>query len=102
VTFLTPHSEIETIETVLLLASEIVANAVQHGMPPHRLVAELNDGLIRVGVSDGSPAALPQRQHPEDHEQHGRGLAFVEALADRWGADTTSQHKTVWFELTNR
>ena len=101
-TFLTPHARSDTIETALLLTSEIVTNALQHGLPPFVLHAKLNDGLIYVGVSDGSVATSPRRRDPGTDDQDGRGLTFLEALAQRWGTHRTEDSKTVWFELTNR
>ena len=85
-------------ETAVLLASELVTNAILHGMPTvHVDVLQVADGL-RIAVTDEHPRLPAPRQATRDDE-HGRGLLLVEHLADRWGVDPSPPGKSVWFEL---
>ncbi|MEW2547464.1 ATP-binding protein [Streptomyces sp. NPDC047002] len=99
----------EMAETSVLLLSELVTNALRHaGCAPGREIwtRVLLDGPVegggrlRVEVSDACDA-LPLVRHPASDEETGRGLALVEALAHRWGAEPRACGigKTVWFEL---
>ncbi|SDD90133.1 ATP-binding protein [Streptomyces prasinopilosus] len=90
-------------DTVVLVVAELAANAVLHGRVPGRdfsLLLALDDtrGVIRVEVSDTHPA-LPVPTAAAADEEHGRGLALVDALAARWGVTgRTGPGKTVWAE----
>ncbi len=92
----------DTVEAALLLASEVVTNAVIHG-DGMVLVAldRVNGASLRVEVSDnggGMPLIGSQRADAES----GRGMAMVEMLSSRWGTDLAvgPLGKTVWFELS--
>lgn len=100
-------------ESVILLVSELVTNAVIHAHSPVELVithlcrvpvgagsmaSPDLDGVVRVEVRDRS-ALLPQLRHVRPTATHGRGLALVESLSDRWGVDTAGYGKHVWFEV---
>ncbi len=89
-------------ETVELLVSEVVTNAVGHAHSGGQMVlTEMPSGL-RVEVSDkGAGEVAPRDAGPEDVT--GRGMAIVAALATRWGvhegAPDAVWYKTVWFEV---
>lgn len=91
----------ETRDDVLLVLSELVTNAIRHGRPLE------DDGTVHVDwtvcergvsitVTDGGgglplPAALP------GHDEGGRGLAIVDAVATRWGVEQgAARATTVW------
>ncbi len=82
-------------EPALLVANELVANAIVHARsaPVLSLEADGSDLFIRVADDSRSP---PVTQPPSTDEWGGRGLILVEALADRWGIDTCATGKTVW------
>jgi anti-sigma regulatory factor (Ser/Thr protein kinase) len=83
------------IEPVMLVANELVANAIVHaGSAPVLSLAESGADLL-LRVSDES-RALPVPQAPTVDEAGGRGLMLVEALCDRWGIDTDGAGKSVW------
>ncbi len=86
-------------DTVELLVSELVGNAVRHtGARTFGLRMPRRRGWIRVEVRDPSralPCLLPVR--PLDIS--GRGLFLVDTLSDRWGVDLQPRGKTTWFEL---
>jgi anti-sigma regulatory factor (Ser/Thr protein kinase) len=86
-------------ETLRLLVSEVVTNAVRHG--PGCAPVELNaswNSSVRVEVVDHGAGFTPApRSRPLD-EPGGYGLFLVSELADRWGVETNDA-TTVWFEL---
>lgn len=86
-------------DDALLLTSELVTNAVLHGRSEVCVEITAADRLLRVSVHDeNSRHPMPVSQ---DHDAlDGRGLALVEALADRWGVDERPMGKAVWFELS--
>lgn len=88
------------VEVLELLTSELVTNAVVHGRPPIELVVSIEARAIRVSVHDNSAAPLRPRTATAA-DVGGRGLALVDALAQRWrtDADRSGPGKTVWFEL---
>jgi anti-sigma regulatory factor (Ser/Thr protein kinase) len=86
-------------DTVELLVSELVGNAVRHtGARTFGLRMHRRRGWIRVEVRDPSralPCLLPVREM----DTSGRGLFLVDQLSDRWGVDLLPRGKTTWFEL---
>ncbi|WP_255491741.1 MULTISPECIES: ATP-binding protein [unclassified Actinotalea] len=88
-------------QVVELLSSELLANAVLHGLEGGAVGVQvrITPALVRVSVSDGgglSPVVL----HREPSAPDGRGMAIVEAMSSRWGVDAHAEGgKTVWFEL---
>jgi DNA-binding NarL/FixJ family response regulator len=86
-------------DTVTLLVSELVTNAVVHGGSDVEVLVRLMPGTVRVEVRDASEAA-PAPRAAGDEDSSGRGLALVESLARRWGVDPVAGGgKTVWFEV---
>jgi anti-sigma regulatory factor (Ser/Thr protein kinase) len=86
----------------VLLVSELVNNAVQHGRPDILLTIGLHRPGISVGVRDHGPAFEPSDAHmPDPDLPQGRGLRFVELLSDAWGVEPVDPPpgKAVWFEL---
>lgn len=90
-------------DEVMLLASEIAANAVVHTASgkggtftvlirsdEHAILVEVHDD-----GSDTVPAACPASQPVES----GRGLGLVDRLADRWGHLGGRDGRVVWFEV---
>lgn len=82
-----------------LIAAELLANAVQHGLPPVTICVSADAAGVRIEVVDASPR-MPMRVSPSTTNMTGRGLALVEALASRWGVEQlASGGKAVWCEL---
>lgn len=94
---LTRHAA-ETRDQAVLLADELVTNALVHGQGRIGLRVEDSAGWIRVQVSDLGPAR-PIVQLPGADDEHGRGLVIVDALATAWGVEETPTGKSVWFRL---
>ncbi|MFE9556376.1 ATP-binding protein [Streptomyces sp. NPDC006703] len=87
------------VETVALVTSELLTNAVQHaGDGPISVAAQLKDDTVRVEVSDSSPA-LPTPSLRTGDDEHGRGLFIVGALAVRHDVETTESGKRCWAEI---
>ncbi|WP_338897621.1 ATP-binding protein [Streptomyces sp. TG1A-60] len=91
-------------ETLILLVSELVTNAVVHtGRPAvlRLLLSGLCDGSVgkvRLEVVDAS-ACPPAPRCVDRDATGGRGLALVEGLADRWGWTHEGVGKRIWCEL---
>ena len=85
-------------DVAALLVSELVTNAVVHARTPIVVTVTATNGLVRVGVRDGSPT-LPALRRFDRDAAAGRGLQLVERLASRWGIDVNDASKTVWFEV---
>jgi serine phosphatase RsbU (regulator of sigma subunit)/anti-sigma regulatory factor (Ser/Thr protein kinase) len=83
-------------DTVELLVSELVTNALVHG------VGQISLRLIRASTllcevrDDGKE--LPYLRSADDNAESGRGLQLVSFLAERWGNRRTENGKVVWFE----
>jgi anti-sigma regulatory factor (Ser/Thr protein kinase) len=88
----------DVVDLVVLLADEVVTNAVVHGEGPIDLAVEANAERVKVMVGDRSEVRpIPRRA--ARYAEHGRGLSIVEAIASRWGISATKVGKSVWFEI---
>lgn len=102
-------------ETLILLISELVTNAVVHTGCPAVLRMRLPDlpdlpdaaaeagagtaaGTVRVEVADTS-ARPPKQRHADGDATNGRGLELVDGLADRWGWQAEGAGKSIWCEV---
>ena len=88
----------EVLDTVALLVTELVTNAILHARTPLRLDIDVQPDRVRVCVEDSSPRS-PEVHHYGTDAVTGRGLALVEQLASSWGVDTTPTGKVVWCEI---
>ena len=90
----------DLLETVLLLTSELVTNAVRYGGT--RIVLRIRDvsETLRVEVHDDGPLA-PSLGDATPGAVSGRGLRLVQALADEWGTQEEAREpgKSVWFTV---
>lgn len=122
------ESDEQLAETVVLLVSELVTNAVVHTGRPAVLCLSLpgpgrentepgtgpgtgigadpgagtgrgaETGALRVEVVDASRTA-PSPRHAEGEDTGGRGLELVSGLADRWGWHHEGEGKRIWCEF---
>lgn len=100
------------IDTVELIVSELVTNAVrasagltasryqgrwQPGSPPVRLWLRSDHERVLIQVWDGNDQ-MPRRQERGLDAEHGRGLLLVESLSAEWGAFAPDRPggKVVW------
>ncbi|OIJ63747.1 SpoIIE family protein phosphatase [Streptomyces mangrovisoli] len=89
----------ELTDSVELLVSEIVTNAVRYASRPVTLRL-LRTDVLRCEVGDDVPQ-LPRLRQARATDEDGRGLYLVNRLARRWGATRLSTGKVVWFELNH-
>jgi len=94
-----PHLANGASETVKLLVSELMTNAIKHGdgRQPVEVYAHWN-AEVRVEISDHGEGFAPAPRVGALDEPGGFGLYLVGQLADRWGVET-SDGTTVWFVL---
>ena len=89
----------ELSDSVELLVSEVVTNAVRYASRPVTLRL-LRTDVLRCEVGDDVPQ-LPRLRQARATDEGGRGLYLVNRLARRWGATRLSTGKVVWFELNH-
>jgi len=96
------RNHVEAVDTLLVVLSELVTNAIQHGGAPIGVRIDCDAGSVRIEVSDATanPAAVAPRSAPLD-ETGGMGLRIVDAICPGWGAHENwgGTGKTVWAEL---
>ncbi|MFF0272468.1 MULTISPECIES: SpoIIE family protein phosphatase [unclassified Streptomyces] len=85
------------VDTVELLVSELVTNALRYGEGEIRLRLLLDRSLV-CEVWDAG-LVQPRRRRAKDTDEGGRGLQLVGLLSSSWGSRRTPRGKTVWFEL---
>lgn len=83
-------------DTVLLVVSELVTNALVHTDGQVRLDLTLLENKLRVSVADSS-ARTPVKPTSIGWEATGgRGILLVEAMSETWGTVPVSGGKQVW------
>ncbi len=88
----------QVVDTVELLTSEVVTNAIVHTRSAPALVVRLAGARVRVEVHDGS-SAVPLVHRPDPYAESGHGMTIVSRLARAWGVDHVPTGKRVWFEV---
>jgi len=91
----TPDPASSAIDDVLLVATELVGNAVRAGSRPITMVVETHRDHIHIGVQDDSPGRAAIRPVSQD-AAGGRGLTIVDAVSDCWGQSAYQGTKWVW------
>jgi anti-sigma regulatory factor (Ser/Thr protein kinase) len=94
-----------TRDTLELLVSELVTNAVLHAglsaEDPISVHITSRADRVRVAVRDPGPGFAGTPEGNGDLlAPGGRGVTIVEALSDAWGIDLDSAGCTVWCELS--
>lgn len=82
-------------DDVVLAASELVSNGVEHGGGVTSLRVIGMAGTVTVEVEDGMQT-MSMVQSSQDVGDRGRGLAITAAVADAWGWHPTTGGKVVW------
>jgi anti-sigma regulatory factor (Ser/Thr protein kinase) len=90
-------------DEVILLASEVAANAVLHTASgkdgTFTVVVHPFNEMVRIEVHDGGSETPPYIRSADDQAVSGRGLGLVELLAARWGHLGDRDGRVVWFEV---
>lgn len=90
-----------TSQTLVLLVSEVVSNAVLHSSAPPGAVitmtVALDEETIRVTVTDAGDGFTPEARDPERIDG-GYGLYLLDRAASCWGVQAHGP-TSVWFEL---
>ena len=87
----------ETVETVLLLTSELVTNAVLHARTVIEVGITVTTNKVLVTVHD-EDLGRPSDSYPG--REGGRGLGLVAAMAEETATEKhLGEGKTVWFRL---
>jgi anti-sigma regulatory factor (Ser/Thr protein kinase) len=96
---LQPLTTPEHREIGILLASELVTNALLYAEGRIRVGVASDDAKVRISVRDRSAAPARPKQVSVEATS-GRGLSLVERLASSWGVEQVpNDGKEVWFEL---
>jgi anti-sigma regulatory factor (Ser/Thr protein kinase) len=89
-------------QSLILLVSEVVSNAVRHSSAdpaaPVELLATFTRRAIRVTVTDAGEGFTPRPRDPAS-EHDGYGLYLLEKVSASWGVESRGDTK-VWFELS--
>lgn len=100
---LTDRGQVTLVDSVVLLTSEVVTNAVLHGGPYGD-----GDDIVVMFDSTGRTARVEVRDHNLDlptvegtssTRLAGRGMHVVDSLASAWGVTADVLGKWVWFEV---
>jgi anti-sigma regulatory factor (Ser/Thr protein kinase) len=91
----------DVVDDATLVTSELVTNALRHGLPPVELRMRIESGDVLLEVRDRA-TYQPRELRPDDDDEHGRGLQIVAAVAARWGTRSTKHGKAVWCVLSGR
>jgi anti-anti-sigma factor len=91
----------ELVDRAVLVASELVTNAVVHSQGPVRLRLELYQQRLHLAVYDQSPRLLALVTDPGDLDaEGGRGLLIVDQLASTGGVhQAPGGGKAIWCVL---
>ncbi|MFC5801522.1 ATP-binding protein [Streptomyces formicae] len=91
----------DLVDAAQLCVTELVANVVRHVGPetPTTLAVSMNGTNLRIEVQDPDTRALPILMSARDDDEAGRGMALVDATADRWGVVLSPDSKVTWCEL---
>jgi anti-sigma regulatory factor (Ser/Thr protein kinase) len=95
----------KSLDTLALLVSELVSNAVLHSDAPSGSEIQLSARLvasdaIRVEVTDQGSGFVATPRDP-DRLEGGYGLFLVDSQATSWGIDRRCGTR-VWFEIAGR
>lgn len=93
------------LDTLSLLVSELVSNAVVHSDAPEAsdielCATQLGPDAVRIEVTDQGSGFTAVARDPE-RQDGGYGLFLIDSQARSWGIDRRCGN-TVWFEIVDR
>ena len=92
----------DLVTDAVLLASELVTNAIVHAGTAVELTCRLNGATVEISVLDRHPArVIPDLPGAaaDVARPSGRGLLLPAALSSSWGVTYASAAKVIWFRL---
>jgi hypothetical protein len=89
----------DVVDDVMLVVSELVTNAMQHGTVPVALAVTLEHGTVLIEVDDGLSAPPVIGSAPS--ARGGFGLRIVQATSRAWGSAPTAAGKRVWARIAS-
>ncbi|MFF9036812.1 ATP-binding protein [Streptomyces sp. NPDC014892] len=94
----------QVVDEAQLCLSELVSNVITHVGPgtPGTLAVSMSGTHLRIEVHDPDTRALPTLMAADVESECGRGMALVDAVADRWGVQLHDGRKVTWCELDTR
>jgi serine/threonine-protein kinase RsbW len=93
-------------ETVMLLVSELVTNAIVHsrsgaaGGTVTVALCPVSAGVLVQVRDDGGPSEPCLAEIRSDGAEHGYGLLLVDALADSWGTISGPDSRVTWCRVS--
>jgi anti-sigma regulatory factor (Ser/Thr protein kinase) len=77
------------VDSCVLAVSELVTNALKHGLPPVSLLVRRRRNDVRIDVGDARPEPLDTGRHPVADElaEFGRGLDILRQVSDEVGSE---------------
>ena len=99
----------ESAEKLLLIASELVANAALHAHTILEVSMTADSERVTLGVRDEDErfpgldrldlAGTDPEANAPSLTESGRGLAIVKRLADAWGVEQLGGGKRIWAQI---
>lgn len=86
----------EMCEDAMLVATELVANVVDHAGTSCVVSIDGGDSWLRIEVEDGYPCSIPTSPRVDLSAARGRGLLVVAGLSSEWGVRELPHGKSVW------
>lgn len=86
-------------EPAVLIASELVTNAVRHAGTDITVRVLWTPGEVRIEVADRAGDRRPRVGQAGTGRAGGVGLVIVERLAEAWGIEEHPDGKAVWARL---
>ncbi|MDP8953404.1 MAG: ATP-binding protein [Actinomycetota bacterium] len=88
----------DVVDSAVLLVSELATNVTLHARTDLQVTIRFEQSRLWAEVKDWN-SRMPQTCMAPIDATTGRGLALVEALASRWGAERDDDGKRIWFLL---
>jgi serine/threonine-protein kinase RsbW len=84
----------DVIDDALIVISEMIANAVSHGVPTSDGTIEIswsiNGTLLELSVYDAGVGSSLKPVDFDEDSLSGRGLSIINRVADRWWVDMST------------
>lgn len=98
---LSDHPDPWLLPRAVVLARELIDNAVVHARSEFEVTVRVDAGGCRVSVSDRSDV-LPLPTRPDRGHNVGGGTRLLGRLSSAWGSELTPHGKAVWFAVNSR